>query len=101
MRSVASTLTLCFAACAGTPTPMKSTAAAVSTSAPASERLDVHSRSLPDEARTTHLSLDWSVDFDRRELSGTATLTLARAPGAARCVLDTKELAIESVSDTS
>ncbi|HUR29260.1 MAG TPA: M1 family metallopeptidase, partial [Planctomycetota bacterium] len=54
----------------------------------------------PLEARTTHIDLDWTVDFDKRELRGSATLELALAPGAKQCVLDTRDLAIESVSDT-
>jgi len=47
---------------------------------------------------TSHLQLDLSVDFERRELRGTATLTLRRAAGGAEIVLDTRDLGIERVS---
>jgi len=47
---------------------------------------------------TSHLRLDLSVDFERRELRGTATLTLRRAAGGAEIVLDTRDLGVEHVS---
>lgn len=80
---------------------MNFTASSVADSAPASERRDVHSYARPLEARTTHIDLDWDVDFERREIRGSATLTLALAPGATSAVLDTRDLAIESISDSA
>ena len=68
---------------------------------PQAELLDVHSRARPAEARTTHVDLDWEVDFERRELRGKATWTLELATDARRCVFDTRDLAIEGVTDAS
>jgi len=78
---------------------MKSATATVNAPVPAAELVDVHSLSRPLEARTTHIDLDWEVDFERRQIRGSATLKLAVKPGATRCVLDTRDLAIEAVSD--
>ena len=58
---------------------------------------DPHSFARPAEAVVRHLSLHLTVDFDRRQLRGTATLDLVTAPGATEVVLDTRGLAIESV----
>ena len=53
----------------------------------------------PDEVRVRHLGLDLAVDFDRKELRGTATLrsSVSRAPGRAPLVLDSRGLTIETV----
>ncbi|HEX5581653.1 MAG TPA: M1 family metallopeptidase [Gemmatimonadaceae bacterium] len=96
-RAAATTLlagaTLGAAACGGAgPEP-------VATAAPASA--DIHSHARPSEARVTHVALDLRADFDARRLSGTATLDLERAPGSSAVVLDTRDLAIESVTDTA
>jgi leukotriene-A4 hydrolase len=60
---------------------------------------DTHSFARPSEARVTHVALDLHADFGAKTLSGTATLTLAVAPGARDVVLDTKGLVIERVTD--
>jgi leukotriene-A4 hydrolase len=60
---------------------------------------DTHSFARPAEARVTHVALDLQTDFAARILAGSATLTLAVAPGAREVVLDTKDLVIERVSD--
>ncbi|HLT48561.1 MAG TPA: M1 family metallopeptidase [Rubricoccaceae bacterium] len=62
---------------------------------------DVHSYARPDEARVTHVALDLDADFEQRVLSGTATLTIAAAPGADSVVLDTRDLTIEEVTDAA
>lgn len=59
---------------------------------------DVHSYSDPRSVRVEHLSLDLSVDFDRRVLAGSATLRLHNPGGATRLVLDTRDLTIGSVT---
>jgi leukotriene-A4 hydrolase len=59
---------------------------------------DTHSFARPAEARVTHVALDLRADFSARTLAGTATLTLAVAPGAREVVLDTKDLVIERVN---
>jgi len=60
---------------------------------------DMHSYARPDEARVTNVALDLRTDFDTRTIGGTATLTLAVSPGAGEVVLDTKDLAIDRVTD--
>jgi aminopeptidase N len=54
--------------------------------------LDVHSFAQPTQARSTHVDLDLSVDFDRKTLRGFAIHTI---DGQGQIVLDTKGLKIE------
>ena len=61
--------------------------------------MDTHSFARPHEARVTSVDLDLRVDFDRRRLSGHASLTLVRASGATAVVLDTLDLTIHHVTD--
>jgi leukotriene-A4 hydrolase len=65
--------------------------------APTKER-DIHSFARPEEARVTHVALDLVTDFMARTLSGRATLSLQRAAGASRVVLDTRDLEIQGVT---
>ena len=61
-------------------------------------RNDVHSYSNPAEVVVRHVSLDLHVDFKERELVGTVTLQIERAPGASTktpLILDARELRIE------
>jgi len=58
---------------------------------------DIHSFSEPEKAVVKHLSLRLQVDFDAKQLSGTATWYIERTPDAEALVLDTKGLAIEAV----
>ena len=76
------------------PAPTPSPAAA-----PSHATRDEHSYGNPEEVRVTHADLDWDVDFDRRILRGTATLSLKRPPGgrATRLVLDTRALDVAKV----
>jgi leukotriene-A4 hydrolase len=57
---------------------------------------DVHSFSRPDEAAVRHLSLNLAVDFEKKQLSGSATLTIENR-GARELVLDTNGLTIGRV----
>lgn len=59
---------------------------------------DPHSHARPDEVRVTHLDLSLDVDFERRLLSGEATLTLERSAPAAPLVLDVKALDVRTVA---
>jgi leukotriene-A4 hydrolase len=59
---------------------------------------DVHSFSRPDEAAVRHLNLDLTVHFDRKILSGSATLTTDAAKGAGQLLLDTNGLDIRRVT---
>jgi leukotriene-A4 hydrolase len=61
------------------------------------EMRDVHSYARPAEARTVRLSLDWTIDFDKKVIAGTARFVIARVPDAKEIVLDTRDLTIEGV----
>jgi len=67
--------------------------------APASARRhDESSYAEPHKVRITDLALDLKLDFDARQLSGTATYTLEWIdPQATELLLDTRDLAIEKV----
>jgi aminopeptidase N len=59
---------------------------------------DVHSYAETDKVVVSAVALDLAVDFDRRELAGTAELALDWKDGGARTlVLDTRDLSIEAV----
>lgn len=60
--------------------------------------VDPHSYSEPNKVEVTAVALDLSVDFDQKELAGTAELTLNwHEQGAGELVLDTRDLSIESI----
>ncbi len=66
----------------------------------AADRLDIHSFGNPQEILVKHISLDLDVDFEKKQLVGTATLTVERQPGArldANLILDRKGLIIERI----
>src|SRR4051812_23366024 len=59
---------------------------------------DPHSYAQPDAVRVTHLDLDLTLDFGKRELAGNATLKLDWKDAKAQdLVLDTRDLKIGSV----
>lgn len=62
---------------------------------------DVHTFGNVDQVRTTHLSLDLSLDFDKKVMNGSCVVKLAYADakGAAYVDLDTRMLTIESVTN--
>jgi len=59
---------------------------------------DIHSFARPDEAVVRHLALDLDVDFERRVLHGSATLSIETRDGARELVLDTNGLTIDRVT---
>jgi leukotriene A-4 hydrolase/aminopeptidase len=63
--------------------------------------IDDHSWARPQEARVSHVDLDLTADFNKKMLSGTATLTLVTEANAKQVILDTKALDIQSVTDAS
>jgi len=66
--------------------------------APAAVPRDVHSYAETDKVVVSAVALDLAVDFDRRELAGTAELALDwKDTGARVLVLDTRDLSIEAV----
>ncbi|HYO63141.1 MAG TPA: M1 family metallopeptidase [Pyrinomonadaceae bacterium] len=87
------------------PLPRTSARASSDANAAAAQAVvrDAHSYSNPHEVRVRHVDLDWTVDFARKELRGTAALTVERAAGAngnAPLVLDTRALNV-SKAETS
>lgn len=59
---------------------------------------DWHSFAEPEQVRSTHLSLDLKVDFERKTLSGTATHTIKRVnKDANEFIVDTRDLLIKAV----
>ena len=61
------------------------------------ETSDIHSLAQPKRAKMTHLALDLKVDFDRKQLVGTATIYFDNETGANQLILDTKDLDIQQV----
>lgn len=59
---------------------------------------DPHSFSQPDEAIVRHLSLNLTVDFEKKILSGTATLDVELKNNSTQVILDTRNLNIEKVT---
>jgi len=68
------------------------------TAAPETVSHDPHSFSKPDEAVVKHLSLDLTVDFDKKIISGSATLDVEIKNNATQIILDTRDLNIEKVT---
>ncbi len=63
------------------------------------DAVDTASFARPLEARVTHVALDLSLDFAQKQVAGTATLDIVAAPGAQQIILDSRNLAIASVTD--
>jgi len=58
---------------------------------------DLHSYSKPEEAVIKHIDLDLEVNFEQKELSGTATIKFNKTKGTDKIILDTKDIMISSV----
>lgn len=58
---------------------------------------DTHSFAKPEEAVMKHLALDLVVDFEQKQLSGTATISFEKAEDAKELILDTHDLNISKV----
>jgi len=90
---------LLLAACKyETTTTTKKTAAPAAPQATAVTARDPHSFARPDEARVEHIALDLTVDFAKKQLSGTANLRIQKQPGATTLMLDTNGLEIRKVT---
>ena len=59
---------------------------------------DIHSFARPEEVVVRHLRLDLDVDFERKRLTGSATLDFETSAGARELVLDTHGLDVERVT---
>jgi leukotriene-A4 hydrolase len=49
------------------------------------------------ELRTTHIDLDWAIDWDAKTIGGTATLTFTAVEDVDKAVLDTSYLDLQAV----
>ncbi|MFS8137545.1 MAG: M1 family aminopeptidase/hydrolase, partial [Thermomonas sp.] len=96
--SIAAALGLAAGACSRTPTPAAETptkAPEAQPAAPASV-IDQHSYAEPGKVRTTDLALDLAIDFDKKQISGTATYALDWLDKAAtQLVLDTRDISVQ------
>ncbi|MBU8975943.1 M1 family metallopeptidase [Lysobacter sp. MMG2] len=103
-----SILTLCLAAalaagCSRDAAPPADTAnkdAAVTAAADQKNvaEVDEYSYSEPDKVRINDLALELKVDFDKKELGGSATYTLDWLdPKATQLILDTRDITVEKV----
>jgi leukotriene-A4 hydrolase len=68
------------------------------TAAPEMVAPDPHSFSSPNQAVVKHLDLNLNVDFDKKILSGKATLDIEIKNNATQVILDTRDLHIEKVT---
>ncbi|HEX8254257.1 MAG TPA: M1 family aminopeptidase/hydrolase, partial [Thermoanaerobaculia bacterium] len=59
---------------------------------------DIHSFARPDEVLVRHLTLDLDVNFDARQLTGSATLSVVPQHGGRELVLDTNGLDIRRIT---
>ncbi len=99
MLSLASVLIAAGCARESAPAPESATPpAATAAQTQQAAIVDEFSYAQPDKVRITDLALDLAVDFDAKQLSGTATYTLDwKDPSATELVLDTRDLTIEKV----
>ncbi len=63
------------------------------------DAVDIHSFARPLEARVTNVALDLDVDFNAKQILGTATLDIQKKADAKEIILDDKGLIIESITD--
>jgi leukotriene-A4 hydrolase len=59
---------------------------------------DPHSYARPEQVRVEHMALDLTVDFAKKQLSGTANLRIHKEQGATALMLDTNGLDIRKVT---
>ena len=105
MRSTSLILPLAIALVLGTAGCSESTSAPAAPAAASSQAAmstarshDESSYAQPEKVVITDLALDLKLDFDARQISGTATYTLDwKQPDADALVLDTRELNISKV----
>ncbi|MXP14805.1 aminopeptidase [Altererythrobacter confluentis] len=107
MRNLAPLSLLLLSACA-VPAATLQTAPLSSKATPmvspvlaSADAADPYSYARPEIARVTHVALDLALDFDARQVSGTAALDILAKTGADTVVLDSNGLEILSVKDRS
>ncbi len=94
--SIAAALGVAATGCQPNQTPEAGAQAPAAPAAAAEKVVDEHSFSQPDKVRTSDLALDLAVDFDKKQISGTATYALDWLDkSATQLVLDTRDLTID------
>ncbi len=89
-------LSLGLAACSTADTPAETTVSPILTTEDAK---DTSTYARPEIARVTHVALDLALDFDAKDVFGTATLDIMAADGADEIVLDSDGLRISGITD--
>ena len=97
MLSLAAALAV-TAGCKREAAPAGDSAECAAQSAAAAKVIDEHSYAEPNKVKVTDLALDLKVDFDKKEIDGSATLALDWLDKTAtQLVLDTRDLTISKV----
>ena len=102
--SVAAALGLVAVGCTRSPSPVAENTASTSTATPAAAAkvIDQHSYAEPEKVSTADLALDLAVDFDKKQLSGTATYALDwHDKDAMQLVLDTRDISVPTGTPAS
>ena len=63
------------------------------------DAVDDHSYAKPLEARVANVDLDIALDFEARQVTGTAALDIVAKPGVRQVILDSKGLEVAAVKD--
>lgn len=92
MRYIFFLLIIALAACNNSKTSEQKTEKPMQTNP------DVHSFAKPDEAQMTDLVLDIKVDFEKKIISGKATISFENKKSVKQLFLDTKELKISKIT---
>ncbi len=96
--SVAAALGVIAVGCTRSPSPVAESTAKTPAAAPtaAAKIVDQHSYAEPEKVSTTDLALDLAIDFDKKQLSGTATYALDwHDKDAMQLVLDTRDISVQ------
>jgi leukotriene-A4 hydrolase len=96
--SIAAALGVIVVGCTRSPSPAAESTAntPAATHAAAAKVIDQHSYAEPGKVRTTDLALDLAIDFDKKQISGTATYSLDWLDKAAtHLVLDTRDISVQ------
>ena len=96
--SIAAALGVVAVGCSRSPSPAAETEANAPMAAPAvaAKVIDQHSYAEPDKVVTTDLALDLAVNFDKKQLTGTATYSLDWLDkNATQLVLDTRDISVQ------
>ncbi|MCO5055131.1 M1 family metallopeptidase [Thermomonas sp.] len=94
--AAAAAVALVAAGCGKSQAPQATATPAAAPTVAAETVVDEHSYAQPDKVRITDIALDLAIDFDKKEISGSATYTLDWVDQKATAlVLDTRDLHID------